>query len=62
MNRYNAKISAGSLLPLESRRIAQLLLVSPDAAAWLHAIETENLLQKKPLLPHAGKPPFYAGD
>ncbi|MES2069248.1 MAG: DUF1819 family protein [Pseudomonadota bacterium] len=47
MTRYNAEISAGSLLPLESRRIAKLLLSSPDQAAWLRAIETENILQKK---------------
>lgn len=47
MTRYNAEISAGSLLPLESRRIAALLLLAPDQAAWLHAIETENILQKK---------------
>lgn len=47
MTRYNAEISAGSLLPLESRRIAALLLTSPDPAAWQHAIEVENILQKK---------------
>ena len=47
MNPYNAEISAGSLLPLESRRIATLLLSKPDAAAWQHAIEVENILQKK---------------
>ena len=47
MTRYNAEISAGSLLPLESRRIAKLLLSDPDPAAWVHAIETENILQKK---------------
>lgn len=47
MTRYNAEISAGSLLQLESRRIATLLLSDPDASAWRHAIETENILQKK---------------
>lgn len=47
MTRYNAEISAGSLLPLESRRIAALLLTTPDPAAWQHAIEVENILQKK---------------
>lgn len=47
MTRYNADITAGSLLPLESRRIAKLLLSDPDQAAWQHAIETENILQKK---------------
>ena len=44
---FNAEISAGSLLPLESRRIARLLLSLPDEAAWQHAIEIENILQKK---------------
>ncbi len=47
MTRYNAEISAGSLLPLESRRIATLLLSNPDPVAWQHAIEVENILQKK---------------
>ncbi len=47
MTRYNAEISAGSLLPLEGRRIANLLLTAPDQAAWQHAIEIENILQKK---------------
>ncbi len=47
MTQYNAEISAGSLLPLESRRIATLLLSGPDSSEWLHAIETENILQKK---------------
>jgi hypothetical protein len=47
VTRYNAEISAGSLLPLESRRIATLLLSKPDQTAWQHAIETENILQKK---------------
>jgi hypothetical protein len=47
MTRYNAEISAGSLFPLESRRIATLLLSDPAPAAWQHAIETENILQKK---------------
>ena len=44
---YNAEISAGSLMPLESKRIASLLLSKPDESAWLHAIEVENILQKK---------------
>ena len=47
MSLYNAEISAGSLLLLESKRIAALLLVQPDEAAWVHAIEIENILQKK---------------
>lgn len=45
--RYNAEISAGSLMPLESKRIAQLLLSSPDTQAWIDAIEKQNILQKK---------------
>lgn len=44
---YNAEISAGSLMPLESKRVAALLLTAPDDAAWVHAIEVENILQKK---------------
>ena len=47
MSLYNAEISAGSLLLLESKRIATLLLGQPDEAAWVHAIEIENILQKK---------------
>lgn len=44
---YNAEISAGSLMPLESKRLATLLLSQPDEAAWTHAIEVDNILQKK---------------
>ena len=47
MIRYNAEISAGSLMPLESKRVAALLLSYPDESAWRNAIETENILQKK---------------
>ena len=47
MPRFNAEISAGSLLPLESKRIARLLLMRPVAAAWQRAIEIDNILQKK---------------
>ena len=47
MPTYNAEISAGSLMPLESKRIASLVLLVPDDAAWLHAIEVDNILQKK---------------
>lgn len=47
MTCYNAEISAGSLLPLESRRVASLLLTNPDSFAWQNAIETENILQKR---------------
>ena len=44
---FNAEISAGSLMPLESKRVAALLLSRPDEAAWVNAIEVENILQKK---------------
>jgi len=47
MTSYNAEISAGSLLPLESKRIARLLLSHPDETRWQHAVEVENILQKK---------------
>lgn len=46
MVRFHAEISAGSLMPLESRRIAAFLLTEPDDGAWRHAIEVENILQK----------------
>ena len=45
--RYNAEISAGSLMPLESKRIAALLLSQPDESCWADAIEKQNILQKK---------------
>lgn len=47
MSRFNAEISAGSLMPLESKRIAQLLIEKPDDEAWRKAIELDNILQKK---------------
>jgi len=34
-------------MPAESRRVATLMLSNPDDAAWRHAIETENILQKR---------------
>lgn len=34
-------------MPLESKRIAQLLIEKPDAAVWRKAIELDNILQKK---------------
>ncbi len=48
MNLYNAEISAGSLLIPESRRIAELLLIQPNSAAWNDAIVRDNILQKSP--------------
>lgn len=47
MTTYNAEISAGSLMPLESRRIAAFLLTHPDDNAWRRALIEDNLLQKK---------------
>jgi hypothetical protein len=47
MPRYNAEISAGSLMLSESRRIATLLLKNPSDTEWDHAIKVENILQKK---------------
>ena len=46
MSLYNTEISRGSLLPLESKRIATLLLKDPDPASWKKAIEVDNILQK----------------
>ncbi len=36
-------------MPLESKRIAALLLTEPNAATWKQAIEIENILQKDTL-------------
>lgn len=46
MSLYNTELSRGSLLILESKRVAALLLTKPDADAWKKAIEVENILQK----------------
>jgi len=46
MPRYNAEISAGSLMLAESRRIAELMLTHPTDAEWSHALKIENILQK----------------
>jgi hypothetical protein len=46
MGIYNAEISAGSLLLLESRRIAELLMMRPSPEQWLHALNVDNILQK----------------
>ena len=34
-------------MPLESKRVAELLLSQPDERAWVEAIEKQNILQKK---------------
>ena len=46
MSLYNTEVSRGSLMTLESKRIAMLLLTEPDATTWKRAIEVENILQK----------------
>jgi hypothetical protein len=44
---YNAEISAGSLMLLESRRIATLLLAHPTKEQWSEALKSDNVLQKR---------------
>ena len=44
---YSTEVSRGSLLPLESKRIASLLISNPSASEWKQAIEKENILQKE---------------
>lgn len=46
MSRYNAEISAGSLMLSESRKIAALLLAHPTDEEWEHALKVDNILQK----------------
>ncbi|WAR43353.1 DUF1819 family protein [Methylomonas rapida] len=46
-NIYNAEISAGSLMPLESRRIAAFLITQPNESVWRRALVEDNLLQKR---------------
>lgn len=48
MSRYNAEISAGSLLVAESRKLAGLLLDAPTPAQWNAAIKQDNILQRSP--------------
>jgi hypothetical protein len=45
--RYNAEISAGSLMLWESRIIAGLLLEGADTRKWQQAVNVDNVLQKK---------------
>lgn len=45
--RYNADITAGSLKIHESRIIADLLLRQTGEREWIHAIQTENVLQAR---------------
>lgn len=44
--KYQADLSAGSLMLPESRRIAELLLGNPTEADWHQAIKVDNILQK----------------
>ncbi len=44
---YHAEISAGSLMPLEIRRIAELFLNYSDEQSSRKALVEENILQKK---------------
>jgi hypothetical protein len=44
---YNAEISAGALMVVESKLLAKLMLTHPSNDSWKHAIEVENILQKK---------------
>lgn len=46
-HRYNAQISAGSILLKESREIAKLLIDQADETAWHRALVVDNILQKK---------------
>lgn len=46
-SRYKADIAGGSLKIPESRVVAELLLNDIDAEGWKHAIEVENVLQKR---------------
>ena len=45
--RYNGEIVAGSLLTMESRKIARLLLDNANPDAWHQAIVIDNILQKR---------------
>lgn len=44
---FNAEISAGALLVVETKKIAKLMLTNPSTETWKHAIEIENILQKR---------------
>jgi Putative inner membrane protein (DUF1819) len=46
MPRYNAEISAGSLMLSESRKIALLMLTHPTDIEWERALKVDNILQK----------------
>jgi hypothetical protein len=44
---FNAEISAGALMVVETKQLARILLNKPTKDEWRHAIEVENVLQKK---------------
>lgn len=44
---YNAEISAGALMVIETKLIAKFMLTNPTKEDWKQAIEIENILQKK---------------
>lgn len=44
---FNAEISAGALMVVETKHLAKLMLKKPTKDEWRHAIEVENILQKK---------------
>ena len=44
---YNAEISAGALMVVETKLVAKLLLKNPSKEDWKQAIEVDNILQKK---------------
>ena len=45
-NMYKAEISAGALMPLESRSLAAVLLTQPDENTWKKVLVEDNILQK----------------
>ena len=47
MNLYNAEISAGAIMLVETKRLAKLLSTQPTLAEWNHALVEENILQKR---------------
>ena len=44
---FNAEISAGALMVVETKQLAKLMLTNPTKEEWRQAIEVENILQKK---------------
>ena len=46
-NKYNAELSAGSLLIPESRKVADLILQGADEATWQRFVKVDNGLQKR---------------